>query len=145
MSLFPNLTLRWTMIALGVFLLVPGGGAAAPPGKGRVTAVGLFVEFGPEKGVCPRKVKVHGVITTDGPAEVEYTYESVDGARANFPVHILPVAAAGRQDFYDEWSTGEEGQAYRVWLELVVRSPNAMRSQRQSAYWVCEAPSHGRK
>lgn len=104
---------------------------AGPGGaKGRVTAARLAVANYPRNGPCPVKLNFNGTITTNGPAEVKYTWVSFDGG--TWPEGTLTFRAAGTQRVTQQWQLGAPGDSKSGWLQLKVISPNTLVSPRAS-------------
>lgn len=106
------------------------GGAA---GGGRVTRATLAAVLAPGQG-CPRTVNFNGTITTNGAAEVKYTWVSFDGG--TWPEHTINVARAGTERVTEnrQVPATETG-----WMQLKVLSPNAVMSPRANYRVTCPA------
>ena len=104
-------------------------------GAGRVTRATLTVTNPSAGKPCPQTLDFNGTITTNGAADVKYTWVSSDGA--TWPEHSLHFAGAGTQRANETWSLGATNT---VWAQLKVLSPNAVFSPRANARVACPAP-----
>jgi hypothetical protein len=111
----------------------------APPRRvireGRVTAAQLRAVPPRYNGPCPARLRFPGTITTNGPAEVRYTWVSFDGG--TWPEHALRFPAAGTKPVRENWQLGAPGQATHGWLQLRVLSPNTHESPRAVFQVAC--------
>ncbi len=100
--------------------------AARRQGKGRVTSVRLRVT--PDRSiVCPSPYEFNGAITTNGPAEVKYTWISSNGAA--WPEHTLTFTTAGTQSVSEILHAGEPYDTQGGWMQIKVLAPNRARSK----------------
>jgi hypothetical protein len=83
-----------------------------------------------------------GTITTNGPAEVKYTWASFDGG--SWPERTLSFKAAGTQKVGDVWTVGKPGVNENGWLQLKVVSPNSVASRQDRFIVNCAAPGGGK-
>ena len=103
--------------------------------KGKVTSVKLrYVRTGRETR-CPANFPGFGAITTDGPADVKYTWVSSDGR--SWPEHTLTFRGAGSKNASMTWHVGKPGEKVDVWLQLKVISPNEVLSKRSTFVVSC--------
>lgn len=98
------------------------------PVAAKVTGAHLVGVNIPKTAACPVKLHFAGTITTNGPAEVKYTWVSFDGG--SWPVGTLSFKAAGTQKVSQELQMGAPGQTLHGWLQLKVTAPNAVVSTR---------------
>jgi hypothetical protein len=146
-------TLRQFAIAALAVLLVASVAAAQstkamprPPRprerEGKVTAVRLSVAYGLavyKSGMkihCPAYFIGNGIITTDGPAEVKYTWVFSDGRTR--PEPPLKFTRSGGHDVAVNWDVGKPGETVKAWVELKVLSPNEVVSNRSSLFVRCQ-------
>ena len=145
MALFPQMLKRYGSAALMIFLCVGAGSAQQPPrpvprpspAAGRVirTTVGAVVS----QGKCPATVTFNGTITTNGPAEVKYTWVSFDGGA--WPERTIKFAKAGTEKVVESRSVHSNQTG---WMQLKVLSPNAMLSNRANYKVTCAAGGNGK-
>jgi hypothetical protein len=141
-------TLRqFAIAALGVLLVASVGAAQSTKAKPRppiskergwqVTKVFLD-PFVPETTIapCPADFVFLGRITTDGPAEVKYTWVSSDGG--TWPEQRLKFPSSRGKNVTVAWKVGKPGKTVKVWLQLKVLSPNEVVSNRSSLVVQCE-------
>jgi len=138
---------RQLAIALfGVLLVAFSAGAQNPNRKpprhrphdadGKVTQAVLKIpRMQHSEAECPADFWQGGFITTDGPADVKYTWVSSDG-RA-WPDHTLKFSAKGYKDVSASWTVGKPGQHFQGWLQLKVIAPNAVTSNRANVHVRC--------
>src|ERR1700674_3439095 len=145
-------TLRqFAIAALGVLLVASVAAAQStkakprpPRSEGKVTAIRVPVpvyEFAVHKSGmkidCPAFFSFDFIITTDGPAEVKYTWVFSDG-HAQPPITPTKFARSGRTHFVGGWSVGKPGETVKAWVKLKVLSPNEFVSNRSSIFVRCE-------
>jgi hypothetical protein len=106
-----------------------------PPRALRVTAVHLAGVNIPQRAFCPVKINFSGTITTNGAAEVKYTWVSFDGG--TWPEGTLHFAKAGTQKVSKQLEMGSSGQPLHGWLQLKVLSPNAVLSNKATYSVKC--------
>lgn len=106
-----------------------------PQRQGRVVRAQLGVVPPRSIARCPVQENFSGTITTNGPAEVTYTWLSSDGA--TWPQGTLRFSGAGTQKVHQQWTLGAPGQMVRQWVELKVISPNTMLSPRAGFGFRC--------
>jgi hypothetical protein len=75
---------------------------------------------------CPMQENFNGTITTNGAAQVTYTWTSSDNS--TWPQGTLRFASAGTQAVRETWKLGAAGQTANGWVRLKVLSPNAYMS-----------------
>jgi hypothetical protein len=141
-------TLRqFATAVLGLLLIVSVAGAPSTNAKprprrsirgGQVTSVylgpGLNRSFNYQ---CPAEVAYLGRITTDGPAEVKYTWVSSDGR--TWPEQSLKFPRGRGKNVYVIWKVGKKGEeTFKGWLQLKVLSPNEVVSKRSSIVVPCQ-------
>ena len=115
--------------AVGVAQKKPAKNVArkSPPAKqGKVTSARLAAQPARYTGACPAKLVFNGAITTNGPAEVSYTYKSFDGG--TWGAQHLKFEKAGSQNVSQDWQLGGPGQPVNGWLQMEVTAPNALHS-----------------
>ena len=103
--------------------------------EGHVTAARLRAVPPRYNGPCPGRLRFPGTITTNGPAEVRYTWVSFDGG--TWPEHTLRYAAAGTKPVSENWQLGAAGQVTHGWLQLRILSPNHLQSPRAAFQVAC--------
>jgi len=94
-------------------------------------------------GACPGKFKFLGSITTNGPAEVKYTWASFDGG--TWPEHTLTFTAAGTKNVTESRQMGTPGQTQSGWMQLKVVAPNTLHSTQARFQVACGVNPRGRK
>jgi hypothetical protein len=77
-------------------------------------------------------VELNGTITTNGPAEVKYTWLSSDNS--TWPEHTINFAKAGTEKVTESWQLGK---TYTGWVQLKIVSPNAILSPRANFRVTC--------
>lgn len=103
-------------------------------GTGKVTRATLAAVVA--KGqTCPRNVSFNGTITTNGAAEVKYTWVSFDGG--TWPEHTIKFAKAGTEKVGESRQVSETSSG---WMQLKVVGPNAVMSPRANYHVACPAP-----
>ena len=124
-----------TIIATGVALPVSG---QTKPAVKIITAVSAAVDVPSyQGGPCPAKLNFTGTIVADKLPTVPITYQWVrSDTSAKSPVRTLTMTGKGAI-VTDSWSVGSSGEMMRVWNELRVLSPNAIRSEKVSAAILC--------
>lgn len=107
----------------------------APPVRrqARVTSVHLQAVPARYTGACPTKVQFKGTITTDGPAEVKYTWASFDGG--TWPEGTIKFTAAGTRPVSESREVSAPGQS--GWMQLKVLSPNPLYSTEAKYTFTC--------
>ena len=125
MSYARSVTFAALLILAG--LASPAAAHAAPPSF-RVTEAALNSDPTRWSGACPVKVFFKGIIRTDGPGTVKYTFTRSDGATG--PVHRLDFAAAGVQTVETAWTLGDARLLphYEGWQAIKILSPNELES-----------------
>jgi hypothetical protein len=103
--------------------------------KGKVTAAQLRRGKSGRSIKCPADFSASGVITTDGPAEVKYTWVSSDGR--TWPEHTLKFTRSGGKNVSVTWHVGKPGENVEVWLQLKVLAPNEVLSNRSPFVGHC--------
>ncbi|HKV94813.1 MAG TPA: hypothetical protein VJW20_19875 [Candidatus Angelobacter sp.] len=86
-------------------------------------------------GVCPTKVQFKGTITTDGPAEVKYSWASFDGG--TWPETTIKFTAAGTRSVSESREVFAPGQ--NGWMQLNVLAPNTLHSTQAKYTFTCRA------
>jgi hypothetical protein len=104
---------------------------------GRVTSAHLAGVNIPTVAACPVKLNFRGAITTDGPAEVKYTWVSFDGG--SWPEGTLKVTRAGTERVSQQLQMGAPNQNVNGWLQLKVLSPNTLVSNKAKYSVRCPA------
>ncbi len=84
---------------------------------------------------CPIQEDFNGTITTNGPAQVTYTWASSDNS--TWPQATLRFAGAGTQTVKETWTLGGAGQNVNAWVRLKVLSPNAYMSNQAAFSFKC--------
>src|SRR5579859_2061503 len=107
----------------------------APAKAGKATAARLAVRPVKFSGPCPAHLLFAGSVTTNGPAEVSYTFKSFDGG--TWGAQHLKFEKAGSQNVSQDWQLGGAGQTVNGWLQLEVTSPNAVHSTPAKFTVVC--------
>jgi hypothetical protein len=79
-------------------------------------------------------VYFNGTITTNGPAEVKYTWVSFDGG--TWPERNINFAKAGTEKVNESRQAPENQTG---WMQLKVLSPNAVMSPRANYRVMCPA------
>src|ERR1700674_309477 len=136
---------QFAIAALGVLLVASVGAAQKPRPRrqisGQVTKVHLD-PFVPETRIitkfagCPGDFGFLGRITTDGPAEVKYTWVSSDGQ--TWPEQSLKYTIGRGLDVSITRKVGKPGKTVKVWMQLKVLSPNEVVSNRSSLVVRCQ-------
>jgi hypothetical protein len=80
----------------------------------------------------------NGTITTNGPAEVKYTWVSSDGG--TWPEGTLKFVKAGSEKVSQQLEQGAPGSNVHGWLQLKVVSPNTVLSNKVNHNVICTAP-----
>ncbi len=106
-------------------------GPAAGTGKVTRATLAAVVSRG---AACPLNVSFNGTITTNGPAEVKYTWVSFDGG--SWPERTLKFGKAGTEKVGELRHAGESGKG---WMQLKIVSPNAVMSPRANYVVTCPA------
>lgn len=130
--------------ALAVFLLATVCAAQGPTSKpqtrpprpvpaARVTRATLAALV-PAGKPCPITVELNGTITTNGPAEVKYTWLSSDNS--TWPEKTINFAKAGTEKVNTTWQLGK---TYTGWVQLKVVAPNTILSTRANFRVNCGA------
>jgi hypothetical protein len=145
MSGFLKMSKLFAMAVLGLFLMASVAASQSTNAKprpprprerdGRVTAARLRVQKSGRNIKCPANFSDAGVITTDGPAEVKYTWVSSDGR--TWPENTLKFTRSGGKNVSVTWDVGKPGETVKVWLQLKVLSPNEIVSNRSNFFAVC--------
>ena len=104
---------------------------APVPAAARVTRTTLGAVV-PQGKPCPLTVNFNGTITTNGPAEVKYTWVSSDGG--TWPEHTLNFAKAGMEKVTEQRQVPVNTTG---WMQLKVLSPNAVLSNRANFKVTC--------
>ena len=135
----------WTFIALLAFTTgnapaqtKPKAPAVPARKAGRATAARLRVVPVRYTGACPAKLQFLGSITTDGPAEVRYTWESFDGG--TWPQTTIKFTAAGTKPVHESRQMGTPGQVQNGWMQLKLLAPDALHSTQAKFVVACKAP-----
>jgi hypothetical protein len=97
----------------------------------------------PKIAVCPVKLNFGGTITTDGPAEVNYTWASSDGG--SWPEGTLKFTKAGTERVSQELEMGTAGKILHGWLQLKMLSPNTLVSSKAVYSVRCLYPKKRKK
>jgi len=105
---------------------------------GKVTAARIRVVPERYTGVCPAKLQFLGAITTDGPAEVKYTWVSSDGG--SWPETTIKVPAAGTRPVNESREGVTPGKMENGWMQLKVLAPNAVQSVQAKYLIACTVP-----
>lgn len=132
------------LLSLGSATLLAAQSASARPRPkppeakaGRATSVRLRVVPVRYTGACPGKFKFLGTITTNGPAEVKYTWASFDGG--TWPEHTLKFTATGTKEVTESREMGEAGKQEAGWMQLKVIAPNPLYSGEAKFVVACGA------
>lgn len=104
---------------------------------GRVTSARLAATI-PARANCPITMHFNGTITTNGPAEVKYTWVSSDGG--TWPEGTLKFVKAGSEKVSQQLEQGAPGSNVHGWLQLKVVSPNTVLSNKVNHNVICTAP-----
>ena len=151
MSGFLKMSKLFAIAVLGLFLVASVAAAQSTKAKPRpprprerevkVTKVVLPSRV-PETVIvtkwagCPADFGFLGRITTDGPAEVKYTWVSSDGR--TWPVQSLKFPSSRGKNVSANWKVGKPGETVKVWMQLKVLSPNEVVSNRSSLVVQCQ-------
>ncbi len=84
---------------------------------------------------CPIQENFNGTITTNGAAQVVYTWISSDNS--TWPQSTLRFAGASTQTVRETWKLGAAGQTVHGWVRLKVLSPNAYTSNPAAFSFRC--------
>lgn len=103
--------------------------------QARVTSAHLQAVPARYAGICPAKVQFKGTITTNGPAEVKYTWASSDGG--TWPQGTIKFTAAGTRPVNESREVSAPGQS--GWMQLKVLSPNALHSIEAKYTFTCRS------
>ena len=106
---------------------------ARPVRQAHATAAHLAAVPARYAGVCPTKVQFKGTITTDGPAEVKYTWASFDGG--TWPGGTIKFTAAGTRPVSESREVFAPGQS--GWMQLKVLAPNTLHSTAAKYTFTC--------
>ncbi|HEY6305234.1 MAG TPA: hypothetical protein VI488_02095 [Candidatus Angelobacter sp.] len=98
------------------------------PTAGRVVTAQLSVNAPGKVGQCPAQENFSGAITTNGAAQVTYTWVSFDGG--TWPSGTLRFSGPGTQRVSEQVRLGAAGQVVHGWMQLKVLSPNGILSPR---------------
>lgn len=125
------------MVVAGMALPVAAQNKTAPAAK-VITAVSAAVDMPSyQGGPCPAKLNFTGTIVADKTPSGPITYQWVrSDTSAKSPVHTLTMTGRGAV-VTDTWSVGSSGEMMRVWNELRVLSPNAIKSEKVYAAVLC--------
>ncbi len=91
---------------------------------------------------CPVGENFVGDITTNGPAEVKYTWVSFDGG--TWPEGTLHFSGPGTQKVSEHLKQGAPGKNVHGWLQLKVLSPNPVLSNSVTYTIICPGNTKGR-
>jgi hypothetical protein len=80
----------------------------------------------------------NGTISTNGPAEVKYTWVSSDGG--TWPEGTLKFVKAGSEKVTQQLEQGAPGSNVHGWLQLKVVSPNSLLSNKVNHNVICNPP-----
>jgi hypothetical protein len=122
------------------------GRSTLPPTPAKVTAVKLTLPGGALSvnlgtSPCPMGAYVTGVITTDGPATVKYTW--IDSQGIKRPQKTVTFERAGSHDVSLKWVLAGWGNLYpHGWvmterLQLKILSPNVVFSNKVTMTGTC--------
>jgi hypothetical protein len=121
-----------------------GGGRPNPQGSptphpttaaGHVLRAQLAVTAPGRVSQCPARESFNGSITTNGAAEVTYTWVSFDGG--TWPQGTLRFTGPGTQRVSEQVTLGKAGESVHGWMQLKVLSPNAVLSPRAAYTLNC--------
>lgn len=102
-----------------------------------VTSVSAAVDLpNYQGGPCPAKLTFTGTIVADKTPSVPITYQWVRSDGVKGPVRTLKLNGKGAI-VTDTWRVGVSGEMMRVWNELRVLKPNAMKSNQATAAVLC--------
>ena len=111
-----------------------------PAPAGKVIATTLQAEV-PQGKPCPLTVRFVGSITTNGAADVKFTWVSFDGG--TWPERTLHFSEKGTQRVGESREIFVSGTG---WMQLKVLSPNAVVSRRALYRVTCpQPPATGKK
>jgi len=133
MSLIPT-TVRYAIV-FGLIALIFSTMPLQPTGaaqKSRVVEVVLKADDARRSGPCPVTFNFTGYISTDGPANVQYTFTRSDGASG--PVQTLYFKEAGTQRVSTNWTLGDASSLsfYEGWQAIKILSPSEMESSHET-------------
>lgn len=137
---------RTAIAVLGTFLVsIPSTGTQSlkaqprppkPEAAGKVTGLELRpLKTSAWPVPCPAKPSFFGTITTDGPAEVTYTWVSSDGK--SWPHHTVKFGGKGLQGVSTDWKVGGPGKTVKAWIQLKTLAPNEKTSSKTSFVLHC--------
>ena len=140
MSKFSKLLTPFSILLLAGFCSAQQPTAKAQPRPPRPAAAGratraTLVAVVPHSRSCPVKVNFNGTITTNGPAEVKYTWVSFDGG--TWPEHTIKFAKAGTEKVSEEREVSQTGTG---WMRLKVIAPDTLMSSVARYRVSCPAP-----
>lgn len=144
MCKFSNIFKQCRFAALAVFVLATFSAAQqqpnakAPPrpprpaSASKVTRAILRATVSGGAGGCPKTVTFNGTITTNGAADVRYTWVNMDGG--TWPEHTIKFVKAGTEKVTESRSAPSNQTG---WMQLKVVSPNAVLSPRANYRVLC--------
>ena len=103
-----------------------------------ITAVSAAVDMPSyQGGPCPATLHFSGTIVADKTPTVPITYQWWrSDTTGQGPVRTITMTGKGVL-VTDTWAVGKSGEMMRVWNELRILSPNAMKSERVNAAVLC--------
>ena len=124
------------ILSIGVTLPLTAQGKADAPKV--ITAVSAAVDVPSyQGGPCPAKLNFTGTIVADKTPTGPITYQWVHSdTSVKSPVHTLTMTGKGSL-VTTSWSVGSSGEMMRVWVELRVLTPNAIKSEKVYAAVLC--------
>lgn len=143
MSKLSNIFKQYRFAAMAAFLLATFCAAQQPTAKApprpprpesrfRVTRAILRATVSGGAGGCPKTVTFNGAITTNGAADVKYTWVSMDGG--TWPEHVIKFSKAGTEKVTESRSAPSNQTG---WMQIKVVSPNAFLSPRANYRVLC--------
>lgn len=140
MSKFSKLLIPFSILLLAGFCAAQQPTAKAQPRPPRPAPAGratraTLVAVVPHSRSCPVKVNFNGTITTNGPAEVKYTWVSFDGG--TWPEHTIKFAKAGTEKVSEQREVSQTGTG---WMRLKVLAPDTLMSSVARYRVTCPKP-----
>jgi len=125
------------MLLTGGLLPLAAQGKAADAPK-IISSVSAAVDVPSyQGGPCPAKLNFTGTIVADKTPTVPITYQWVHSdTSVKSPVRTLNMTGKGAL-VTTSWPVGSSGEMMRVWVELRVLTPNAIKSEKVYAAVLC--------
>lgn len=140
MSKFSKLFASLSILLFATFCFAQQSTSKAQPRPPRPAAAGratraTLAAVVPRSNSCPVKVSFNGTITTNGPAEVKYTWVSFDGG--TWPEHTIKFTKAGTERVGEVREVSESGTG---WMRLKVIAPDTLMSSVARYRVTCPKP-----